>query len=99
VLAQEGFRFIEVNLEPIPHSSDTWERTASVIIRKHGTAREDRDIETNSAPEDLLDRMQANLEPEDIEFLLFGDILPLIDWELYETHCNGGCPLDKCRKN
>lgn len=93
-----GGPFVEVNLTPIPNCySDSWERVENKIIRVHGTARDEKDIVTDTLPAKVIIEMCDNLGSSVVDFLLHEDILSLIDFDLYKRNQNGGCPLSLCR--
>lgn len=95
-----GGPFVEVNLTPIPNSySDSWERIGNKIIRVHGTARDEKDIVTDTLPTEVEAEMRKHLGSSTVDSLLYEDILSQIDFNLYKRNQNGGCPLWLCRNS
>jgi hypothetical protein len=91
---------VEVNLTPIRCAPTcTWENHVKpVVIQAHFTDMHEGDILQDHLPHKIIEVMVDNLGPEFFDYLLTEDFLPQIDWALYDKHCNGGCPFEKCRK-
>ena len=88
--------FVEVNLTPC---CDTWQNNVEPVrIRAHGTARGERDQETDTLPNDVREQMIWHLGEELTERLLTEDLLSQIDWDLYRKHNNGGANLADIRR-
>jgi hypothetical protein len=87
---------VELNLTPIQGHHDWDTRVACGVIRRHGTAPDEKDLFVDELPDDVYWNMVANIGLEKADWLLNHDFLPEIDWDLYEKHNNGGCAFDKC---
>ena len=95
VLSTENFNYVEVNLTPIPGSTETWADVAEIRIRKHCTARGKNDLIMSELPADVVSTMKKNLGICLTDRLLNEDFLSQIDWDLYRKHDNGGAILSK----
>lgn len=93
--------FVEVNLT-VPGlfsaAPEEWKRNGQIIIRKHGTARDLNDKQTNELPEIALLQMELKLGKVLTHRLLTDDFLPEIDWALYNKFNNGGAAFERIRK-
>lgn len=94
------FRTVEVNLTPIPGCySSTWESDVKLIrVRMHLTARDRFDVLCANLPGSVYQQMVNKLGSELTDYLVTGDILPLIDFHKYQKACNGGANLSDCLK-
>lgn len=91
---------VEVNLTAVnPTTKLDWRRVPLIVIRKHVTARSDRDLYVADLPDNALALMKEWLDEDTIQRLLHEDFLPQIDWDKYNQHCNGGCFLHQCIKD
>ena len=70
-----------------------------VNIRSHGTRRDAKDEILGCLPANVIEQMKNNLDHSLVNFLLTGNILPLIDWNKYRKVCNGGASLKDCIKD
>ena len=97
VLSEEGMEFVEVNLTPVRGYG--WDDVWPATIRRHGTMRKVRDIETDKLPHDIMQDIKDALGSARLHYLLNEDFLPQIDWALYRLHCNGGARFENILKS
>jgi len=91
---------VEVDLTPInPFSSEPWDETKQVRIRKHNTSPNREDLDTDQLPPEARSRMVKMMGEEVTEYLITTDFMSLIDWEKYDKFCNGGAFLKDIRKS
>lgn len=87
---------LEVNLEPIPgaHAS-TWENNvAPIVLRRHITADDRRDLNVHRLPYDTHKLMGERLGFQLRQRLITGDLVSEIDFDLLRTNkISGGTPL------
>ena len=99
ILGTVNERTVEVDLTPIPNCYDsTWEDVAKVRIRAHVTAPGRGDKHTAILPPDVVSQVFDKIGEAQTEFLMYGDILPLIDWDKYAKENNGGAFLPNVLK-
>lgn len=96
---QKHFLMIEVNITPVNglHATQSeWDRCRDINIRRHGTQIDGKDRFTDVIPLDWFNLLGERWGEARRDFILYGNILELIDWVKYNKHNNGGCPLEKC---
>lgn len=82
-------------------SKTDWSDTSQIrIIRTEPrySAFKDTGIWTHHLPDDIYDTMVEHMGKAKADFMVHADILPLIDWEIWARHNNGGCYLDICQR-
>jgi hypothetical protein len=100
VLSQEDGVTVELNLTPVnPQWDRSWkEMVETTWIRRHRTAPGEGDQLVDYLPGEVMKQVRKHLTEEFAAWLIRTDFLPLIDWEKYEQHNNGGAPLHKILK-
>jgi len=98
VLEYKDGQFVEVNLTAInPNDSYEWERNSKIIIRKHRTKQNDG-IFRDFLPAKVVAELEFHMGEEVVNRLMYEDFLPEIDWDRYNTYCNGGAEFELIRK-
>jgi hypothetical protein len=97
--------FVEVDLTPInPSTALNWEKTKNANIRRHCTARDDKDMRYacvqpgSMVYSNLVEEMSTHLSKEKIAELLHREFLSEIDWDKYSKYTNGGVFFRDCMK-
>ena len=86
-----------VNLE----SKGEWSETSQVCIQRHEirySAFKDTGYWTHHLPDEIHAQMVEKMGKAKADFMVHADILPLIDWKVWERHNNNGCYLDVCQE-
>lgn len=86
---------VELNLTG---TNGKWDRVPLEIIRKHCTARDNKDLITRTLPDAVEAMIRNALGDELFERMVTYDYLPEIDWQKYNQHCNGGAEFDKIKR-
>lgn len=96
--------FVVIGLTPPNNHRREWEEIANVRFYK-SDGSSNPFMPGYSSPEDsialpteIIKRMEDNLDPLMINYLLHHDFLPEIDWNLFDKRYNGGVMLEDCRK-
>lgn len=97
---RETSDIVEVNVSPINgwDSYDAKDQVGNIRIRRHGTTASKRDRDLNMLHMRHVEQLIVNAGLEKARLILFGDLLPQIDWKKYREHCNGGADFDLIRK-
>lgn len=84
--------WIEVNVTPVNgwRSFDAHKQVGRVRIRLHGTPRDKKDRDCNQLHVSHYQQLLKCAGPLNTRLILFGDLLPTIDWQLYHKLNNGG---------
>jgi hypothetical protein len=92
---------VEVNLTPINAGFGDWKKEVGrIVIRKHGTSRDKKDVYQAYLPGEVVDFMKKFLQDDHlVSRLINEDFLSQIDWDKYRKHNNGGAPLDLIKKD
>lgn len=83
-------------------SKHDWTDVSQVRIIRSDTryaAFKDTGTWTHNLPDEVYETMTRHLGNEKADFLVHADILPLINWDIFNRHNNAGCYLDVCQKN
>lgn len=89
---------VEVDLTPVNSCWDfQWERTKRINIREHSTSPGKSDKSTDELPLEVLNKMVSMLGGELVHRLLNEDFLSQIDWDKYQSICNGGASFNEIR--
>jgi hypothetical protein len=84
---------VEVDVTPVNGMSGDWERIGKVWIRQHGTQIGAGDKFTNVIPMDWYHELGYRIGNRQRDYILYYDILPMIDWNKYRQVNNGGASL------
>lgn len=76
----------------------TWDRVPLEVIRKHCTARDNKDLITRSLPREIETAFCNHLGSALFHRMTTYDYLPEIDWQKYNQHCNGGAEFNKIKR-
>lgn len=100
VLSENDGVIVELNLTPAnPQWDRSWkEQVETTWIRRHRTPLGDKDQLVSQLPDEVMEQMRKHLTESLVIWLLRTEFLPLIDWEKFEEHNNGGAPLHKILK-
>ncbi|QYN79900.1 hypothetical protein PQD71_gp007 [Kosakonia phage Kc263] len=82
-------------------SKGDWSDTSQIrIVRTEPrySAFKDTGTWTHHLPDDVYEMMVEQMGKPKADFMVHADILPLIDWEVWARHNNGGCFLDICQR-
>lgn len=99
ILKIEDFNICELNITPVNGFHDwTLDKVQLEVIRIHGTARDEKDKECETLPDDVLNELKKHLDPDLIQRLLTHDYLAEIGLTLKEMNRlnlsnGGGVPL------
>lgn len=76
----------------------TWDRVPQEIIRRHCTARDNKDLITRTLPAAVEAAFKNTLGTQLFEHMTTYDYLPEIDWQKYHQHCNGGAEFNRIKR-
>jgi len=96
--------YVEVSLSPVnTRKALNWKKIENANIRLHCTRPDPRDKRLLSVQRGsigyrmMIQAIEPHLLPETIEYLLYYDFLPEIDWGKYSKYNNGGCFFNDCK--